>query len=219
MAEPIRVFVVDDHPLVREGLANLIGQRPELAVCGEAEDAQGALRGIEAARPDVAIVDISLKDVSGVELIKQLKVHHPEVAVIALSMHDEQHYAERAIRAGARGYVMKRESSSKIIDAIHRVSQGKLAISDAMAASLARKFLGQPGDAASSPIAQLSDRELEVFLLLGRGYETRRVAEALNVSIKTVQAYCMRIKQKLGLTTAAELVFEAIRWHERQDNA
>lgn len=214
MTDKIRIFIVDDHPLVREALASLINQQRDMAVCGEAECVQSGLKGIMADPPDVAIVDISLKDTSGLELIKQIKAQAPQVAVIAFSMHEEALYAERAIRAGARGYVMKRVSPRRIIEAIYRVRENKLAISEEVAARLAQKFIDQPSAAGRSPIEQLSDRELEVFRLLGMGYETRRVAETLNVSIKTVQAYCVRIKQKLGLTTASELVFEAIRWRE-----
>lgn len=217
MSDAIRVYLVDDHPLVREGLANLINQQRNMEICGEAESVPDALDGIAGAEPDVAVIDISLKGASGLDLIKQLKARQPQVKIVALSMHDESLYAERALRAGAQGYVMKRESSKKIIDAIGRVVEGKLALSDPMTETLAQKFVAGSSDAAKSPIEHLSDRELEVFGLLGRGFETRRVADTLNVSIKTVQAYCVRIKQKLGLTTAAELVYEAIRWHERQE--
>lgn len=214
LAIKTRVFVVDDHPLVRDGLRNLINQQTDMVVLGEADCVASGLKGMLADPPDVAIIDISLKDASGLELIKQLKAQLPQVAVIAFSMHEEQLYAERAIRAGARGYVMKRESSRRIIDAIAKVRENKLAISEDVATALAQKLLDRSGGATGSPIEQLSDRELEVFRLLGRGYETRRVADTLNLSIKTVQAYCVRIKQKLGLTSAAELVFEAVRWHE-----
>ena len=216
MAERIEIYLVDDHPLVREGLANLINQQSDLTICGEAEEAPQALKEIGTRKPDVAIVDISLKGSSGLELIKQLKQQHPDVAVIALSMHDEKLYAERAIRAGARGYVMKRESTRKIVGAIRQVMQGKLALSDEMTALLAQKFVTGPRDAAKSPIEQLSDRELEVFDLLGQGIETRRIAETLHVSIKTVQAYCVRIKQKLRISTATELLREAVRWKEQE---
>lgn len=216
MADPIRVYLVDDHPLVREGLSNLINQQSTMAVCGEAEDAPQALHDIPLQKPDVAIVDIALKVGSGLELIKTLKAKHPEVAAIALSMHDEKLYAERCIRAGARGYVMKRESTKKIVGAIQQVMEGKLAISEQMTSVLAQRFVLGSRGAAASPIEQLSDRELEVFNLLGQGVETRRIAEMLNVSIKTVQAYCVRIKQKLDLTTATELLREAVRWKEHE---
>jgi len=215
MNEPIKVFLVDDHPLVREGLTNLINQQPRFRVCGEAENVPDALRGIETSDPDVAIVDISLKGSSGLELIKQLKALRPRLAIIALSMHDEKFYAERAIRAGARGYVMKRESTKKIVAAIDEVLKGRLCISEQVAAGLAEKFIG--GRTGNDwPVELLSDRELEVFNLLGQGFETRQVAETLNVSMKTVQAYCARIKQKLKLSTASELLREAIRWHEQE---
>jgi len=216
MHEKAKIFLVDDHPLVREWLTTLINQEPNLIVCGEAEDAAHALRDIAAKQPDIAIVDLSLKGSPGLELIKTLKAKLPNVAVIVLSMHDEKLYAERAIRAGARGYVMKRESTKKIIGAIHQVLQGKLWVSDQMTAAFAERFVGGQRGNSESLISQLSDRELEVFNLLGRGLETRQVAETLNVSIKTVQAYCARIKQKLNLSTAMELLREAIRWNEHE---
>ena len=211
-----KIFLVDDHPLVREWLTNLIHQQPDLSVCGEAESAQDALQGISKLKPEVAIVDISLKSGSGIELIKSLKSLQPRVAVIVLSMHDENLYAERALRAGARGYIMKRETAKKVIAAIRQVLEGKLYLSERLTALFAEKFV-EGGAAATSPsVAQLSDRELEVFQLLGQGYETRQIAESLNVSMKTVQAFCARIKEKLKLTSATELLREAIRWQENQ---
>jgi DNA-binding NarL/FixJ family response regulator len=211
------VFLVDDHPLVRESLTSLINQQPDLFVCGEAEDAPHSLREIARLDPDVAIVDISLKDGSGMELIRAIKTRVPGVAMIVLSMHDEKIYAERAIRAGARGYVMKRESTKRIIAAIRHVLEGRLALSEQIAAGFAEKFVSSARHAAAeSPMEDLSDRELEVFTLLGRGLETRQIAETLNVSIKTVQAYCARIKNKRRLSTASELLREAIRWNERR---
>ena len=218
MPEKVKVFLVDDHPLVREGLTNLIDRQPNLVVCGEAEDASSALRDIAATEPDVAIVDLSLKDVSGLELIKSLKSKSPHVRIIVLSMYDEKLYAERAIRAGARGYVMKRETTKKIVGAIEQVLQGKLCVSEQIAALFSEKFVGTRQSAAGSPVELLSDRELEVFNLLGRGFGTRQAAETLNVNIKTVQAYCARIKQKLKLSSATELLHAAISWHERQLN-
>ena len=210
------VFIVDDHPLVREWLANLIHQQPDFLVCGEAETEASALQSIITLKPDVAIVDISLKEGSGIELIKRIKTRSPAVAVIVLSMHDENLYAERAIRAGARGYIMKRETTKRIIEAIRSVLGGKLYVSERLTALFAKKFLDGHLPNDGSPIEQLSDRELEVFQLLGRGYETRQVAESLHISMKTVQAYCARIKEKLKLATALELLREAIRWHEEQ---
>jgi DNA-binding NarL/FixJ family response regulator len=211
-----KIILVDDHPLVREWLTNLIHQQPDLIVCGEAETASQALEVIAARKPDVAIVDISLKGASGIELIKNLKKLRPPVAVIVLSMHDESLYAERALRAGARGYIMKRETAKRIIAAIRQVMEGRLYVSERLTNLFAEKFVEGQATTVSSPIEQLSDRELEVFQLYGQGCETRQIAESLDVSMKTVQAYCARIKEKLRLTNATELLREAIRWHESQ---
>ena len=213
-APKIKIFLVDDHPLVREWLTNLIHQQPDLLVCGESEDAPHALAAITASRPDVAIVDISLKHGSGIELIKNLKVMLPGVAIIVLSMHDERLYAERALRAGARGYIMKRETAKKVITAIRHVLAGKIYMSETLSAVFAEKFVDGKLPAGGSLVEQLSDRELETFQLLGQGYETRQVAGMMKVSMKTVQAHCANIKDKLKLTNAAELLREAVRWQE-----
>lgn len=210
----IQIFLVDDHPLVREWLTNLIHQQPDLVVCGESEDAPHALQEIAATKPDVAIVDISLKQGSGIELIKNLKVLQPGVAVIVLSMHDERLYAERALRAGARGYIMKSETAKKVITVIRQVLAGKIYMSESLTAVFAEKFVHGRLPAGGSLVEQLSDRELEVFQLLGKGYETRKLAEMMKVSMKTVQAHCAHIKEKLKLTNAAELLREAVRWQE-----
>lgn len=209
-----RVFIVDDHPLVREGLATLINQQPDLVVCGQAEDAAQALAGIGASRAQLALIDISLKTASGLELVKDLKVHHPDVALIVLSMHDEMLYAERAIRAGARGYVMKRESTKEVLTAIRRVMQGDVYVSERVVNLMARR-LGSPRKAAaSSPVEQLSDRELEIFRLLGQGRTTSQIAADLHLSLKTVQAYCARAKEKFGVDSLTELLRAAIRWED-----
>jgi DNA-binding NarL/FixJ family response regulator len=209
-----KVFLVDDHPLVREWLTNLINQLPDLRVCGEAPSVVDALQGIEETKPHVAIVDLSLSEGSGLDLVRSIKVRAPDIAIIVLSMHDERFYAERTFRAGAKGYIMKGETTSNIIAAIREVLDGKLYLSPQMRAIFAERFVdGGPPDALS-PVKKLSDRELEVFSLLGQGYETRRVAQSLNVSIKTVQAYCARIKDKLHLANASELLREAIRWSD-----
>jgi DNA-binding NarL/FixJ family response regulator len=162
----------------------------------------------------VAIVDISIKHGSGIELIKSLKVMQPDVAVIVLSMHDERLYAERALRAGARGYIMKSETAKKEITVIRQVLAGKIYMSENLAAVLAEKFVDGRLPAGGLLVDQLSDRELQVFQLLGKGHETRQVAGMMNVSMKTVQAHCAHIKEKLKLTNAAELLREAVRWHE-----
>jgi DNA-binding NarL/FixJ family response regulator len=210
----IKIYLVDDHPLVREWLTNLIHQQPDLAVCGEAEDAPHALQHITALKPDVAIVDLSLKQGSGIELIKNLKAMQPGTAIIVLSMHDERLYAERALRAGARGYIMKRETAKKVITAIRQVLAGKIYMSESLTAIFAEKFVDGRLPASGSLVEQMSDRELEVFHLLGQGLETRQVAKAMNISMKTVQAHCANLKDKLKLTNAAELLREAVRWQE-----
>jgi DNA-binding NarL/FixJ family response regulator len=209
-----RILLVDDHPLVREWLTNLINQQPDLVVCGEAEDGPQALSVIAPTQPDLAVVDLSLKAGSGLDLIKDLKELHPALLVLVLSMHDEALYAERVLRAGARGYIMKREVTGQIITAIRQVHAGNLHLSDRIAARIAFKFTSGRPAASDSPVALLSDRELEVFQFLGQGRETKQIAESLHISLKTVQAYCARIKQKLKLANATELLREAIRWEE-----
>ena len=211
-----KIFLVDDHPLVREWLTNLLNQQPDLEVCGEAENATQALRGIAESKPNLAIIDISLKGASGLEVVKDLSIQHPLIASLVLSMHEEELYAERAMRAGARGYVRKRETSKNILAAIRCVLEGGIYISQKLSNAMAQKFLeGQEAVGISqSRVGQLSDRELEVFHLLGQGKSTSQIAEQLHVSLKTVQAYCVRAKQKLGLTTAMELAREAILWVE-----
>jgi DNA-binding NarL/FixJ family response regulator len=211
-----RIFLVDDHPLVREFLTNLIHHQSDLVVCGQAANSAEAMSGVVATKPDVAIVDLSLNGELALELIKNLRALSPATAVLVLSMHDEVFYAERALRAGARGYVMKSETTSKVVEAIRLVMRGKMYVSAPLAAQLAEKFVVGNDAADSSPIARLSDRELEVFELMGRGWETRRIAEDLHLSMKTVQAYCARIKEKLGLENATTLLREAVRWVEHQ---
>ena len=193
---------------------DLINQQPDLAVCGETESAPRALQAIASAQPDVAIVDISLTDSSGIELIKSLKLSHPEVAVLVLSMHDESLYAERALRAGAKGYIMKRETTRKVIEGIRQILDGKVFVSDSVKEALALRLVENKTQTPLSPVEQLSDRELEVFEMLGQGLGTRQIADALRVSIKTVQAYCARAKEKLNVRSATELLREAIRWNE-----
>ena len=210
-----KILLVDDHPLVREWLANLINEEADLEVCGQAGNAREALDLIGKLSPRMAVVDISLEGGSGLELIKDIKAQHPKVNTIVLSMHDETLYAERAMRAGAAGYVMKREATGKVLDALRAVLAGGLFFSNAVNARLAQKLVQGAGD-QPAVVASLSDRELEVFQLLGRGLNTRQISEQMNVSFKTVQAYCARIKEKLNLTNINELIFHAVRWHESQ---
>lgn len=216
MQQKSKVLLVDDHPLVREWLANLINQQNDLQVCGEAANSSAALEVIGTAQPDIVIVDISLEGGSGIELIKNIKALHPRVMMIVLSMHDEMVYAERALRAGARGYIMKREATRKVLQAIRCVLEGKLYASDRVSAIMAEKFVDGKSSASVSPVERLSDRELEVFQLMGRGMNTRQIADELHISFKTVQAFHARIKDKLNLANATELLREAIRWHDSQ---
>jgi DNA-binding NarL/FixJ family response regulator len=209
-----RIFLVDDHPLVREGLANLINEQNDMVVCGEAEDSAEAITGIAKTRPDVALVDISLKNESGLELVKNLESQFPLVALIVLSMHDEALYAERALRAGARGYVMKRESTKSVLASIRRVMEGGVYVSERVVNSMARRFSSSSKGAESSPVERLSDRELEIFRLLGQGRTTAQIAEDLHLSLKTVQAYCARAKEKFGVSSLGELLRAAIRWED-----
>jgi DNA-binding NarL/FixJ family response regulator len=207
------VFLVDDHPLVREGLANLINRQEDLNVCGEAGDSAEALDGIAKTQPDVALIDISLRNESGLELVKNLEGRFPNVALIVLSMHDEALYAERALRAGARGYVMKRETTKSVLTAIRRVLAGDVYVSERVVSAMARR-MGSRKSAASSPVERLSDRELEIFRLLGQGRTTSQIAEDLRLSLKTVQAYCARAKEKFGVSSLTELLRAAIRWDD-----
>jgi len=209
MKETFQVFIVDDHPLVREWLSNLLVQQDDLVVCGEASDAAVALSEIERLRPDVVIVDITLASGSGLELVKDIRKVSPRSVPLMLSMHDELVYAERALRAGARGYVTKRDTTKKIITAIREVLAGRLFVSDAMKTLLAEKMVG--GASLSYDLSELSDRELEVFRMLGQGDDNRMIAATLGLSMKTVQVYCARIKEKFHLKTHTELLREAFR--------
>jgi len=211
-----RVFLVDDHPLVREWLTNLINQEDDLVVNGAVSNAPEALEAIQATLPDVAIIDITLERGSGLELIKNIKACCPNITMLVLSMHEESAYAERAIRAGARGYLTKRETTQKILVAIRQVLAGKLYISETFAALMAERMLDGKGPSSGLPGEELSDRELQVFEMLGGGKETWQIAESLNISMKTVQTYCLRIKEKLHLSNATELMREAVRWRDRK---
>lgn len=207
-----RIFIVDDHPLVREWLAALIGQQPDFVLCGQAEDAAGALAAMIENIPDVAIVDLALRNSSGLDLIKDLTEHLPGTQAIVLSMHEEIFYAERALRAGARGYVTKQEATDRILEAIRAVQSGQVFASPQLLSRLTERMLNRGKDADPDGISTLSDRELDVFGRLGRGQTTRQISRDLSISIKTVQAYCARIKEKLNLSSGAELVLAAVRW-------
>jgi DNA-binding NarL/FixJ family response regulator len=214
VARKSRVFIVDDHPLVREGLTNLINGQDDLIVCGEAKDSAQTINGMVKARPDVALIDISLENESGLELVKQLRSQFPQVALIILSMHDEALYAERALRAGARGYVMKHETSKSVLASIRQVLAGGVYVSEKTVKRMALRLASSRGAPARSPVERLSDRELEIFRLLGQGRTPSQIAGDLNLSLKTVQAYCARAKEKFGVTSLTELLRAAIRWDD-----
>jgi DNA-binding NarL/FixJ family response regulator len=209
--EKSRVFLVDDHPLIRQGLSQLINSEPDLAVCGEAAGAAETLEKLVAPLPDLVIVDISLEDRNGVELIKDIVARHAGLPCLALSMYDETMYAVRVLRAGGRGYLMKHESPHKVLDAIRRVLEGHIYVSENMATRLVDQFvLTTP--ASTSPTGELSDRELEVLTMIGRGLGTREIAEKLFLSVKTIEAHRERIKEKLKLKSGSELMRYAVQF-------
>jgi DNA-binding NarL/FixJ family response regulator len=210
--EKNRILVVDDHPLFREGLRQIIERDPELTVCGEAANTAEALETIPQLRPDLVLVDISLGGTSGIDLIKAIKSEYDELPVLVISMHDESLYAERALRAGAMGYIMKHEPTKMVKAAIHKVLSGEMYLSDRMSSSVISKFMRGQGDHPASPIEMLSDRELEVFRMLGQGKGTRQIAHDLEVTVATVNSFRNRIKEKLSLKTATEVMLHAIQW-------
>jgi DNA-binding NarL/FixJ family response regulator len=213
------VLIVDDHPLIRHGVTQLVQQEEDLTVCGEAEDGPEALEAIQQTRPDIVVLDIMLKTANGLALISTIQERFPGLPVLMLSMHDEALYAERALRAGAQGYVMKQDSPEKLIEAIRRVLQGEIYLSDSMTARMLKKLAtGSPAQELS-PLEMLSARELEVFRLIGRGTATREIADQLQVSVKTVDAHRANIKKKLELKSGAELVQRAIKWVLSQETA
>ena len=210
-----KIFIVDDHPMMREGLAQLIAQESDLMVCGEADDATAALDQIEKLKPDLALVDITLRSTSGLELIKDLAIRAPQTAVLVISMHDESLYAERVLRAGGRGYVMKQEGGKTLMEAIRHVLSGKTYVSEKISAKILDLFSGRPAE-GSSPVERLTDREFQVFQLIGSGLSTKEIADKLHVSAKTVEVHRVNIKQKLRVDTAPELLRFAVRWVEAE---
>ena len=207
-----RVLIVDDHPLTRRGMAELIGQQADLGVCGEAGDASQALAAVSALEPDLVLMDITLPDKHGLEVIKDLRTLQPRTPVLVVSMHDENLYAERALRAGARGYLMKNEGGEKLLHAIRQVLAGSIYVSQALAAKVIDLFSGHQRRALDTITASLTDRELEVFEFLGQGLTTREIGKHMRVSPKTVETHRMHIREKLGLKTGPELIKLAVRW-------
>jgi len=200
-----QIFIVDDHPIFREGLVAMVNREADLVVCGEADNALKALAAIEQLKPDLVLADIGLPGKSGLELIKDLRATLPEIAALVISMHDETLYAERVLRAGGRGYVMKQEGPEKILQAIRRVLEGQIFVSGKMSDRILNTF-SNPGAKSDSPIARLSDREFEILELIGRGQDSHAIAAQLHLSVKTVDAYRGNIKEKLELASGTELI-------------
>ena len=207
-----KVLLVDDHPILRAGLGKLINHEADMMVCGEAEDGPTAFDLVGTLIPDVAVIDISLKGSNGIELIKNLKARYPELPTLVLSMHEETLYAERALRAGSLGYIMKEEAIEQLLVAIRRAIAGEIFLSEKMKSKMLQQMASGRGKVISSPIEQLTDRELEVFRLIGEGCSTRQIAGQLHLSVRTVEAYREYIKTKLGLKNATELVQHAFHW-------
>jgi DNA-binding NarL/FixJ family response regulator len=207
-----QVLIVDDHPIIRYGLALLINREPDLMVCGEAEDTQSATKAIVSLRPDIVILDISLGGPDGLELLKQIRARDTNLPVLVLSMHDEATYAERVLRSGANGYIMKQEATDRVLTAIRCILEGQVYVPDRVASKLLRRYAHTSTVTAETPLAALSDRELEVFRLIGGGRSTRQIADTLQLSVKTVESYQAHIKEKLELLNARELQYYAIQW-------
>jgi DNA-binding NarL/FixJ family response regulator len=207
-----KVLLVDDHPILRQGLGRLINAEAELTVCGEAEDAAKAFDLVGTLSPDVAVIDISLKNSNGIELIKNIKARYPALPILVLSMHDESLYAERALRAGALGYIMKEEASEQVLVGIRKVLAGEIFLSERMKSRMLQQMASGRAKVVASPIELLTDRELEVFRLIGEGRSTRQIAGQLHLSVRTVEAYREYIKAKLNLKNSTELIQHAFHW-------
>lgn len=207
-----RIFLIDDHPIVRQGLALLINREVDLEVCGEAQDAPSALTALTGCEPDLIVLDISLNGPDGLDLLKTIRLKDAHVPVLVLSMHDESTYAERALRAGANGYIMKHEAAEKVLVAIRRIVCGEVYLSDRLTNKMLQQIVRGTDPVSRSPVSMLSDRELEIYRLIGSGHATRQIADELHISIKTVESYQAHIKVKLSLRSARELVQHAIEW-------
>jgi DNA-binding NarL/FixJ family response regulator len=211
-AKKFRVLLIDDHPIVRQGLALLIDREADLSVCGEAEGAHSAFHAIATLRPDIVLLDISLNGPDGLDVLKEIRMKTGSLPVLILSMHDESIYAERAMRAGANGYIMKQEATGKVLVAIRRILQGGVYLSDRLTNTMLQQFVHGTWAPKTSPLVTLTDRELEVFRLIGEGHGTRQIADELHLSVKTIESYQAHIKEKLSLRNARELVQHAIEW-------
>ena len=211
-----RILIVDDHPIFRQGLAQLINQEDDLCVCGEAEDYQGAMKAVAELKPAMIIVDITLKDMSGIDLIKEIRKFNKGITMLVISMHDESLYAERAFRAGAKGYIMKQEASESVVQAIRQFRSGGIYASKEMTDQILSRFVEGPKDIAESPLHTLTDREIEVFQLIGEGLSISEIGVRLHLSVKTIGTYRERIKEKLNLKNSTELLRYALNWVENK---
>lgn len=212
----IRIIIVDDHPIFRQGLKELINRQQNLVICGEAEDAPEAMRAIKKQIPDMVLTDISLKTTNGLELIRDIKVQHPNIPIVAISMHEESYYAERALRAGAKGYITKQQAPKEVVVAIEEILKGKPYVSSEMSKKMLTNLIDGKNESEISPIYCLSDREMEVFRLIGKGFGVSQIAEKLFLSVKTIETFRLHIKTKLNMKDAGELRQYAIQWS--QDN-
>jgi len=207
-----RVLIVDDHPIVRQGLRRVMENEEDLLVCGEAETVRDARLAIKDLTPDVMIADISLKQGDGIELVRDVRAHHPQLPILVLSMHDETIYAERMLAAGANGYIMKQAASDQFLIALRRVLDGGIYVSEAVGNNMIQKFAAGGAYISANPIDRLSNRELQILHMIGKGMSTRETAHSLNLSIKTVESHRQRIKRKLNLSTGTQLVQYAVNW-------
>jgi len=214
-----RILIVDDHPMMRQGLSQLVETEKDLTVCGEAQTAAEAIERVNSLKPDLGLVDITLPDKNGLELIKDIHSMHPEILLLVISMHDESLYAERVLRAGGRGYIMKQEGGKRLLEAIRQILNGQIYVSGKMSAKILEIFSGRRNESMRSPVELLSDREFEVFQLIGQGKSTQQIANQLHLSAKTVEVHRVNIKQKLKLQTAPELIRFAVRWIESQSHS
>lgn len=214
-----RVLIVDDHPIVRQWLRRLIEQEDDLTACGEVETARDAKLAIRDLKPDAVIVDISLRQGDGIELVKDSRAHYPSLPILVLSMHEETIYAERMLSAGANGYIMKQAASDQFLVALRRVLDGGIYVSEAVGNSMIQKFASGGSYISANPIDRLSNRELQILHMIGKGLSTRQAAEALNLSVKTVESHRQRIKRKLNLNTGSQLVQYAVNWFSGREAA
>jgi DNA-binding NarL/FixJ family response regulator len=212
LAKKHRILLVDDHPIVRQGLGLLIDREPDLCVCGESDGSRSAFHAVTTLRPDLVVLDISLSGPDGLDVLKEIRSKTGSLPVLILSMHDESVYAERALRAGANGYIMKQEATEKVLVAIRRILQGEIYLSERLTNAMLHQFVHGTASARVSPVLGLTDRELEIFRLIGEGHSTRQIANELHLSVKTIESHQAHIKEKLALRNARELVQHAIEW-------